>query len=183
MKTSSLLDGLAMNLLSSISRIWRISRMILLPLLCLLCLFVASFLLAADRSSKWDAFRDRLVAAQPYCSLCASTNDLEVHHIQLFAQHPELELVDSNCIVLCRHCHWQAGHLGISWDVANNEILELLNGVGDLLHEKRLAVRSERRSASLTNSASPVTVSTNSNHLILHTNLESYVRMHQEAAP
>ena len=111
------------------------------------CLSLAFCLwaIAAERSAKWDSVRDGIVRDHPYCALCSSTEDLEVHHKKPFHLHPELELAPSNCIVLCRHCHWWAGPGGVAWEVENDEIDEILNGVGELLYKKRLAILEERK--------------------------------------
>lgn len=107
--------------------------------------FCVRSLTAAERASGWDAFRDGKVVAHPYCSLCSSEKELELHHKKPFHDHPELELDPNNVIVLCRNCHWWAGHCGVAWDAENNEIDELINGVGELLWRKRLAVLAERK--------------------------------------
>lgn len=118
--------------------------------------FCVHGLKAAERSGKWDAFRAEVLRERPYCELCGATENLTPHHIKLFADHPELELVKSNVIVLCdppdvRHhgCHWKAGHLAIAWDVGNDEVKELVNGVGELLWRKRLVVLTERKQESV----------------------------------
>jgi len=39
------------------------------------------------------------------CQICGSEENLQVHHIQAYANHPSLRLEMSNGITLCRKCH------------------------------------------------------------------------------
>jgi hypothetical protein len=67
------------------------------------------------RSSKWDEVRDEVVQSHPTCAACGSTKKLQVHHIEPFHLHPELELDVKNLIVLCmdvNECHLEIGHGG-----------------------------------------------------------------------
>lgn len=68
------------------------------------------------RSSHWPAVRKAHLEAEPRCVFCGSTADLQVHHIQPYHTHPELELEPSNLITLCgpkgNNCHFLFGHLG-----------------------------------------------------------------------
>lgn len=56
---------------------------------------------------------------------------LEVHHVEDFKHHPELELVESNLIVLCE-CEKEKDHLGIGhtidgksdWKITNPNVRE-----------------------------------------------------------
>jgi hypothetical protein len=50
----------------------------------------------------------------PTCAACGGTTLLNVHHIQPFHIHPELELDPTNLITLCEDpmklCHCAVGH-------------------------------------------------------------------------
>lgn len=63
-----------------------------------------------DRSSQWQAVRDAFVRKYPACEACGSKRELNVHHVRPFALWPELELVESNLITLCREHHFRIGH-------------------------------------------------------------------------
>lgn len=69
---------------------------------------------SADRSSKWATVRKKFIQKNPVCAACGSAENLNVHHIQPFHVHPELELEESNLITLCgpkgRNCHFLIGH-------------------------------------------------------------------------
>ena len=75
------------------------------------------------------AVRAAHLKAEPACQWCRCVCPLhrQVHHIQEFSRHPELELVDANLITLCecpagcpycklppgeKDCHLTHGHLG-----------------------------------------------------------------------
>jgi 5-methylcytosine-specific restriction endonuclease McrA len=65
------------------------------------------------RSSKWSGVRKAALINQPCCAACGSTSLLQVHHMQPFHLHPELELDQRNLIVLCmgkNECHLLLGH-------------------------------------------------------------------------
>jgi len=67
------------------------------------------------RSSRWDETRDKFIETNPVCAACGSTDRLQVHHILPFRVRPDLELVESNLIVLCmgeNECHLMIGHGG-----------------------------------------------------------------------
>lgn len=68
------------------------------------------------RSDKWEAFAKKCKAAHPYCAYCGGTAKLQAHHIAPFHLHPELELDESNVIILCElpdsDHHLHIGHLG-----------------------------------------------------------------------
>jgi len=78
------------------------------------------------RSPKWDGVRDAFVATHPTCAACGSNKRLQVHHILPFFMHPELELENSNLIVLCmdsEECHLNIGHGG-SYRCYNPMVIE-----------------------------------------------------------
>lgn len=39
------------------------------------------------------------------CEACGKRKDLELHHKKLLSEYPELKLVESNLITLCKKCH------------------------------------------------------------------------------
>lgn len=66
-----------------------------------------------QRSPKWAAFRDRILAEQPACAACGGKWLRQVHHVQPFHLFPAAELESTNVIVLCmgtRECHVRIGH-------------------------------------------------------------------------
>lgn len=76
------------------------------------------------RSPQWPKVRKAHLKLESKCAWCGGTKSLEVHHIQPFHLHPELELDPSNLITLCEgkdKCHLEHGHLG-SWKQENPEI-------------------------------------------------------------
>jgi len=82
-----------------------------------------------SRSPKWDSIRDAFIEKHKKCSVCGSTKNLEVHHIVPFSENSELELEESNLIILCEskkygvNCHLFFGHLG-NYKVSNPEVLK-----------------------------------------------------------
>jgi len=74
--------------------------------------------LAAKRSNNWYKARKAYLSKHPFCESCGGKDKLEVHHIVPFHEAPELELEESNLIVLCEskkygiNCHLAVGHLG-----------------------------------------------------------------------
>jgi hypothetical protein len=81
----------------------------------------------SPRSPKWSVLEKQVIAEHPYCPICLTkgtlTNRLNVHHIQDFHEHPELELSKQNLLVLCRRCHFLFGHL-YNWKSINPKVLE-----------------------------------------------------------
>ena len=74
------------------------------------------------RSPHWPAVRRAHLAIEGWCRACGNTKNLEVHHIQPFHLHPELELEPTNFLTLCEvigsDCHLHKGHLG-NWKSFN----------------------------------------------------------------
>lgn len=67
----------------------------------------------AMRSPKWRTLEKKVREAAGVCAACKGNQNLQVHHVQPFHLHPELELVESNLIVLCmgkNECHLKLGH-------------------------------------------------------------------------
>ena len=79
------------------------------------------------RSPKWHDVRNEFLKNNPKCAACNRTDFLQVHHIQTFKLHPELELDPSNLITLCEppsqqhHCHLLIGHKG-NWKNFNENV-------------------------------------------------------------
>lgn len=74
-----------------------------------------------QRSDKWPITRKHHLDWEPSCIVCGSRKKLNVHHIQSFHTHPELELYDgygvgaerirtTNLATLCRKHHLEPGH-------------------------------------------------------------------------
>lgn len=67
------------------------------------------------RSSHWPTVRKAHLKKFPSCAACGSTNKLQVHHVEPFHLHPELELFEDNLLTLCmdrNECHLLVGHGG-----------------------------------------------------------------------
>ena len=67
------------------------------------------------RSPKWAHVEKAFLADNPSCAACGSKRHLQVHHVAPFHLHPELELEQSNLLVLCMdeaECHLEIGHGG-----------------------------------------------------------------------
>ena len=76
------------------------------------------------RSRYWSKVRKIHLSRHNVCAICGKTKKLEVHHIDDFSSHPELELDPNNLITLCRggmKCHRIFGHLG-NWKYINPRI-------------------------------------------------------------
>ena len=74
------------------------------------------------RSPKWDEKERAFLKAHPRCEACGSKLHLEVHHKQPFHLRPDLELVDSNLMTLCRADHFAFGHLH-EWESYNPAVV------------------------------------------------------------
>jgi|10_taG_2_1085330.scaffolds.fasta_scaffold454321_1 5-methylcytosine-specific restriction endonuclease McrA len=77
------------------------------------------------RSKGWRKVRANYIKKNPVCAACGKKKKLQVHHIQDFSTHPEIELDHSNLITLCANrgvnCHLTFGHLG-SWRSINPNV-------------------------------------------------------------
>lgn len=65
------------------------------------------------RSPKWGGVRKAFLKDHPGCAACGATKHLNVHHVEPFHLHPELELDPKNLITLCltrNLCHLKIGH-------------------------------------------------------------------------
>ena len=83
---------------------------------------------AGKRSPHWPAFRAAILKKRAVCEGCGGKKELECHHRLAFHVHPELELRESNIVVLCEHspqnCHWHFGHNALSWKCFNVKVRE-----------------------------------------------------------
>lgn len=76
------------------------------------------------RSGQWPRVRREHLEREPACAACGRTAKLEVHHVQSYSQHPELELEPSNLLTMCADpCHFVHGHL-MSWTRINPHVRE-----------------------------------------------------------
>lgn len=70
---------------------------------------------AKRRSAGWPIVERAQLARQPVCAACGGSRVLQVHHVEPFHLHPELELDPRNLITLCMgpwECHLRIGHGG-----------------------------------------------------------------------
>ncbi len=79
------------------------------------------------RSPQWEALSRAYRKEQPLCEFGMHKptvlNPLNTHHVEDFSTHPELELLKSNWINLCRFHHLWDGHLG-NWKSINPTVRE-----------------------------------------------------------
>jgi hypothetical protein len=98
------------------------------------------------RSSEWERVRDAFVRAHPNCLACGSTV-VEVHHIRPFHLFPELELVTSNFMSLCRVHHYTFGHF-MDWQAWNPKVMMMVinyhNGFSARFYGRETAGKSSR---------------------------------------
>ena len=59
--------------------------------------------------ARWRRWRLAKLRREPLCAYClelgGTTAATTVHHIKRLRDHPELRLVDSNTVSLCKPCH------------------------------------------------------------------------------
>jgi 5-methylcytosine-specific restriction enzyme A len=60
---------------------------------------------ARGYDSVWERFRAWFVRRHPICADCSIKPTKEVHHVRKLRDYPELRLVESNCMGLCKACH------------------------------------------------------------------------------
>lgn len=79
----------------------------------------------AARSTGWSTASRDFIKAHPTCAVCGKgktlLNPLATHHKLPFHLHPELEMLESNWIVLCRVHHFLFGHL-MNWSSYNASV-------------------------------------------------------------
>lgn len=80
-------------------------------------------LMMGPRSGQWPTVRKHFIESpgNDCCAVCGSKENLEVHHVQPFHEHPEKELDPKNLITLCRDHHFRVGHLG-NWKNSNPNV-------------------------------------------------------------
>jgi len=105
-------------------------------------------LVANRRSSKWPTVRARFIASNgddgwpnDRCAVCGTTVDLNVHHIESFANAPHKELDPGNLVTLCRLHHLHVGHdpdlggpIRASWSRSNPNVREDAKRMRDKLN-------------------------------------------------
>lgn len=73
-------------------------------------------IISRGRSIEWRRISDDFQNRHPQCAGCGGVERLQVHHIVPFHLCPELELDETNLIVLCmwgdNDCHLRLGHGG-----------------------------------------------------------------------
>jgi hypothetical protein len=68
---------------------------------------------AKNRSPLWNNIRDEHLRKYPECGACGGKKHLQVHHVEPYHLHPELELALTNLATLCMgrlECHLTLGH-------------------------------------------------------------------------
>jgi hypothetical protein len=76
------------------------------------------------RSGQWPRVRREHLEQEPSCIACGRSRELEVHHVQPYHEHPELELDSQNLVSLCADpCHFVFGHL-LNWRRSNPHVRE-----------------------------------------------------------
>ena len=88
----------------------------------LLALLLDKQALGAQRSGSWPKVRKAYLKENPECAVCGKLGTLlnpnQVHHIFPVHAFPEMELLETNFITLCKTHHLEFGHLGSfhSWN-------------------------------------------------------------------
>ena len=72
-------------------------------------------IVAFYKSVVWRSLRAEVLREQhSECQMCKSNGLYEeattVHHIKYVRNHPEIALTKSNCMSLCKECHYQIHH-------------------------------------------------------------------------
>lgn len=75
----------------------------------------------AKHYRSWKKLANELKKEHPYCAICGSKKNLDVHHKIPRHVRPDLILDKDNCVVLCRCCHFRFGHL-LDWKKWNMDI-------------------------------------------------------------
>jgi len=94
-------------------------------------------LMSAPRSGSWPTVRKHFLETpgNDCCAVCGSREQIEVHHVKPFHEHPELELDPTNFITLCRDHHFHVGHLD-NWKNSNPNVREDARKIHDKLFDK-----------------------------------------------
>ena len=81
------------------------------------------------RSGAWRRVRNEHLRENNFCVICGSRENLVVHHVQSFSEHPELELSSGNLVTLCENknlnCHFVFGHR-MRWNDLNRHLPETI---------------------------------------------------------
>lgn len=75
------------------------------------------------RAPQWSRVRDEWVKDHPFCAVCGTKENIEVHHCTPVFVDKTRELDRSNLITLCRRDHFIFGHLS-DWHSWNRTVRE-----------------------------------------------------------
>lgn len=98
------------------------------------------------RSGEWPTLRKKVLELQPWCSVCRSTTNVQVHHMLPFHLDPTKELDTNNLIPLCEgtaghlgqmNCHFCWGHYG-NWKNYDHDVVEVVNYLRNKLDQDKL---------------------------------------------
>ena len=71
-----------------------------------------------DETPGYFAWRTRVLKRDGFtCVKCGSNENLQVHHLWGYKENPELAIVDSNGVTLCKHCHDQYHNINGYYDI------------------------------------------------------------------
>jgi len=105
-----------------------------------------------QRSPHWPSTRDAFLKLNAHCVCCGGTKRLQVHHVQPFHLHPDLELDPSNLITLCMfksECHLFIGH-GDDWRSWNPDVRkDAAEFLSSPPSRKRLVTEAERKAEAM----------------------------------
>lgn len=104
---------------------------------------------AEKRSPHWPSVRKKHLEEHATCAACGGKKKLQVHHIQPFHSHPQLELEPSNLITLCEAAgkddHIVYGH-GDSFHYWNpNVVADAARVLADPSHRRAVAAMAKAR--------------------------------------
>lgn len=85
------------------------------------------------KSDDWKRIANRLKENRPYCSVCRSTERLEVHHLTYKRLGMEL---DVDLVVLCHECHRKVHRNQLAILALDNEQIELFSSLLPTLREQ-----------------------------------------------
>lgn len=97
--------------------------------------------LSGPRHSEWPAVRNAYLKEHPECAACGGSENLAVHHIVPFHNRPELELKESNFIVLCTRSrcgmndHFIFGH-NLNWKCRNPNVVRDAERFREMLNSR-----------------------------------------------
>ena len=71
-----------------------------------------------DETPGYFAWRTRVLKRDGFtCVKCGSNENLQVHHLWSYKENPELAIVDSNGVTLCKDCHDQYHNINGYYDI------------------------------------------------------------------